>query len=36
VKRVVSKISPDGLSRDELIAKVVRILAWKTQFGVIG
>jgi beta-N-acetylhexosaminidase len=36
VKRVVSKISPDGLTRDELIAKVVRILAWKTQFGVIG
>jgi beta-N-acetylhexosaminidase len=36
VKRVVSQISQDGLTRDELIAKVVRILAWKTQFGVIG
>ncbi len=36
VKRIVSQISPDGLTRDELIAKVVRILAWKRQFGVIG
>jgi beta-N-acetylhexosaminidase len=35
VARVVSQLSPDGLTRDELIDKVKRILAWKKKFGVI-
>ena len=35
VERVVTRISPDGLTRDDLIDKVKRILAWKKRFGVI-
>jgi beta-N-acetylhexosaminidase len=35
VERVVSRMSPEGLTRDELIDKVKRILAWKKEFGVI-
>jgi len=35
VERVVAQISPVGLTRDELIDKVKRILAWKKRFGVI-
>ena len=35
VERVVTRISPDGLTRDDLIDKVNRILAWKKRFGVI-
>lgn len=35
VERVVHKMSPEGLTRDELIDKVNRILSWKTRFGVI-
>ena len=34
VERVVTRISPDGLTRDDLIDKVSRILAWKKRFGV--
>ena len=36
VDRVVSQITPEGLTRDDLIDKVKRILAWKKRFGVIG
>jgi len=35
VDRVVSQITPEGLTRDDLIDKVKRILAWKKRFGVI-
>lgn len=35
VERVVSRMSPEGLTRDELIDKVKRILVWKKEFGVI-
>ena len=35
VDRVVSQITPEGLTREELIDKVTRILAWKKRFGVI-
>lgn len=35
VDRVARQISPEGLSRPELIEKVNRILAWKKRFGVI-
>lgn len=35
VQRVVTRIAPEGLTRDELIDKVKRILAWKKRFGVI-
>jgi len=28
-------MSPEGLTRDELIDKVKRILVWKKEFGVI-
>ncbi|CAB4861143.1 unannotated protein [freshwater metagenome] len=35
VDRVVAQISPEGLTRDDLIEKVKRILAWKKRFGVI-
>ena len=35
VDRVVTRISPDGLTRDDLIDKVNRVLAWKKRFGVI-
>jgi beta-N-acetylhexosaminidase len=36
VDRVLSKRSPEELSRDDLIAKVTRILAWKERYGVTG
>jgi hypothetical protein len=32
----MSRRSPDELSRDDLIAKVTRILAWKERYGVTG
>lgn len=35
VERIARQISPDGLSRPELIEKVNRILAWKKRYGVI-
>ena len=35
VERVVAQMSPNGLTRDDLIDKVRRILAWKKRFGVI-
>jgi beta-N-acetylhexosaminidase len=35
VNRVARQISPEGLSRSELIDKVNRILAWKKRYGVI-
>jgi beta-N-acetylhexosaminidase len=36
VDRIVSRVSPERLSRDDLIAKVTRILAWKKRYGVTG
>lgn len=36
IDRVVSRMSPDELTRDDLIAKVTRILAWKKRYGVTG
>lgn len=35
VDRLMSRRSPEELSRDDLIAKVTRILAWKKRYGVI-
>ncbi len=35
VDRIVSRLSPDRLSREDLIVKVNRILAWKKRYGVI-
>ncbi len=35
VDRVLAQISPEGLSRDDLIDRVTRILAWKKRFGII-
>lgn len=35
VDRVLSRRSPEELSREDLIAKVTRILAWKKRYGVI-
>ena len=35
IDRVMAKRSPGELSRDDLIAKVTRILAWKKRYGVI-
>jgi beta-N-acetylhexosaminidase len=36
IDRVMSRRSPDELSREALIAKVTRILAWKKRYGVTG
>ena len=36
IDRVVSRMSPDELSRDDLIEKVNRILAWKKRYGAIN
>lgn len=36
IDRVMSRRSPEELSRDDLIAKVTRILAWKKRYGVMG
>jgi len=35
IDRVMAKRSPEELTRDDLIAKVTRILAWKKRYGVI-
>lgn len=36
VDRILPRLSPERLSREDLIAKVTRILAWKKRYGVIG
>ncbi len=36
IDRVMSRWSPEELSREDLIAKVTRILAWKKRYGVTG
>jgi beta-N-acetylhexosaminidase len=36
IDRVMSRRSPEELSREDLIAKVTRILAWKKRYGVTG
>lgn len=35
IDRVLSRMTPERLSREDLIAKVTRILAWKKRYGVI-
>ncbi len=36
IDRVMSRRSPEELSREDLIAKVTRILTWKKRYGVTG